>query len=308
MRIAFLGTPEFALPSLRMLLGEGHTLGVFTQPDRPVGRHSTPEPPPVKVLAEQYGIPVFQFEKIRRPDGVEALKAFAPDLMVTAAFGQILSAENLAVPKYGCINVHGSLLPRYRGAAPIQWSVINGETVTGITTMLTDVGMDTGDILMQEETAVGPDETAGELYERLSVIGAGVLKKTIAALEAGTLVRTPQDESLATKCPMLRREHGKIDLSKNASDVHNLVRGVNPWPGAYALLGGAPLKIWKTALTDREIPVLAPGTLFGSEKEGLFLQCDDRPLRILELQAPGGKRLDAVTFLRGRKLSGSVLT
>ena len=308
MRIAFLGTPEFALPSLRMLIESGHELAVFTQPDRPVGRHKTPEAPPVKLLAQEYGIPVFQFEKIRRPEGVEALRGFAPDLMVTAAFGQILSAENLSVPKYGCINVHGSLLPRYRGAAPIQWSVIDGETVTGITTMLTDVGMDTGDILLQEKTAIGPDETAGELYDRLSLIGADLLKKTLSALSDGTLQRTPQDESLATKCPMLKKEHGKIVFSKTASGVHNLVRGVNPWPGAYAMLGGEPLKIWKTALTNKESAGSVPGTLFGSGKEGLFVQCADRPVEILELQAPGGKRLDAAAFLRGRNISGSVLS
>ena len=308
MRIACLGTPEFALPSLRMLIESGHELAVFTQPDRPVGRHKTPDAPPVKLLAQEHGIPVFQFEKIRHPEGVEALRDFAPDLMVTAAFGQILSAENLSVPKYGCITVHGSLRPKSRGAAPIQWSVIDGETVTGITTMQTDVGMDTGDILMQEETEIGPDETAGELYGRLSLIGAELLKKTIASLEAGTLVRTPQDEALATKCPMLKKEHGKINPSGTASAVHNLVRGVNPWPGAYALLNGEPLKIWKTALTDRDPSGSVPGTLFGSEKEGLFLQCADRPVRILELQAPGGKRLDAVTFLRGRNICGSVLT
>lgn len=308
MRIAFLGTPEFAIPSLQMLIDSGHDLAVFTQPDRPVGRHKTPEPPPVKLLAQRYGIPVFQFEKIRLPEGVDALRSFGPDLMVTAAFGQILSAENLSIPKYGCINVHGSLLPKYRGAAPIQWSVIDGETVTGITTMQTDVGMDTGDILMQEETVIGSDETSGELYGRLAVIGADLLKRTIASLEAGTLVHAPQDESLATKCPMLKKEHGRIDFSRSALAVHNLVRGVNPWPGAYALLDGNTLKIWKTAITDRSSSGSEPGTLFGNEKEGLFLQCADRPIEILELQAPGGKRLDAVTFLRGRKISGSVLT
>ena len=211
MRIAFLGTPEFAIPSLQMLIDNGHELAVFTQPDRPVGRHKTPEPPPVKLLAQRYGIPVFQFEKIRRPEGVDALKSFGPDLMVTAAFGQILSAENLSIPKYGCINVHGSLLPKYRGAAPIQWSVIDGETVTGITTMQTDVGMDTGDILMQEETVIGPDETSGELYGRLALIGADLLKRTIASLEAGTLVRTPQDESHATKCPTFSEVIKRVD-------------------------------------------------------------------------------------------------
>ncbi len=164
MRIAFLGTPEFALPSLEMLRTSGHTLAVFTQPDRPVGRHATLTPPPTKAYALQHGIPVFQFEKIRLPEGVAALRDFAPDLMVTAAFGQLLSSENLAIPKYGCINVHGSLLPKYRGAAPIQWAIIDGETETGITTMMTAVGMDTGDILLVDRIAIDPDETAGELF------------------------------------------------------------------------------------------------------------------------------------------------
>ena len=167
MRVAFLGTPDFALPSLEMLIRRGHTLSVFTQPDKPVGRRAVMTPPPVKTLALAHGIPVFQCEKIRMPDGVAALRAFAPDLMVTAAFGQILSAENLSIPKFGCINVHGSLLPKYRGAAPIQWAVINGEKETGVTTMMTDVGLDTGDILMAKKTAIGEDETAGELFERL---------------------------------------------------------------------------------------------------------------------------------------------
>ena len=169
MRIAFLGTPEFALPSLKMLIESGHELAVFTQPDRPIGRHGKPVPPPVKVLAEEHNIPVYQFEKIRSDEGLAALQEFAPDLMVTAAFGQLLSQANLDVPKYGCINVHGSLLPKYRGAAPIQWSVIDGEAETGITTMMTDIGMDTGDILMKSTTPIDPEETAGELYGRLAV-------------------------------------------------------------------------------------------------------------------------------------------
>jgi len=307
MRIAFLGTPEFALPSLDMLQQSGHTLAVFTQPDRPVGRHATLTPPPTKAYALQRDIPVYQFEKIRLPEGVAALKAFAPDLMVTAAFGQLLSAENLSIPKLGCINVHGSLLPKYRGAAPIQWAIIDGETQTGITTMMTDIGMDTGDILLVDHLAIEPDETSGELFERMSVLGAETLRRTIDALEAGTLVRTPQDESQATKCPMLKKEHGKLDFSLSAAAVHNRVRGTNPWPGAYALLDGEPLKIHKTSKTDQPIDDEPNGILKGNAKLGLFVRCADGWLEILELQATGGKRLNAKDYLLGRSLEGKVL-
>ena len=307
MRIAFLGTPEFALPSLDMLRKSGHTLAVFTQPDRPVGRHATLTPPPTKAYALEHGIPVYQFEKIRLPEGVAALKSFAPDLMVTAAFGQILSAENLAIPKYGCINVHGSLLPKYRGAAPIQWAIINGESETGITTMMTDIGMDTGDILLVDRIAIDPDETAGELFERMAILGAETLRQTIAALEAGTLVRTPQDETQATKCPMLKKEHGKLDFSQSAVSVHNRVRGTNPWPGAYALLGEEPLKIHQTRRSDLPIGSEPVGILKGNAKSGLFVRCADGWLEIVELQATGGKRLSAKDYLAGKALEGKVL-
>lgn len=307
MRIAFLGTPEFALPSLDMLRKSGHTLAVFTQPDRPVGRHATLTPPPTKAYALEHGIPVYQFEKIRLPEGVAALKLFAPDLMVTAAFGQILSAENLAIPKYGCINVHGSLLPKYRGAAPIQWAIINGETQTGITTMMTDIGMDTGDILLVDRIAIDPDETAGELFSRMAALGADTLSKTITALEAGTLVRIPQDESQATKCPMLKKEHGKLDFSQSAVSVHNRVRGTNPWPGAYALLGEEPLKIHRTRRSDLPIGSEPVGILKGNAKSGLFVRCADGWLEIVELQAIGGKRLSAKDYLAGKALEGKVL-
>ena len=307
MKIAFLGTPEFALPSLDMLDQAGHTLAVFTQPDRPVGRHATLTPPPTKAYAQARGIPVYQFEKIRLPEGVAALKEFSPDLMVTAAFGQILSAENLAIPKYGCINVHGSLLPKYRGAAPIQWAIINGEAETGITTMMTNVGMDTGDILLMDKTAILPDETAGELFERLSILGAETLRRTLAALESGTLVRTPQDEAQATKCPMLKKEHGKLDFSQSAQAVHNRVRGTSPWPGAYAMLGEDVLKIHKTRLTDRQTELEPIGVLIGNAKVGLFVRCADGWLEILELQATGGKRLQAKDYLAGKDLEGKVL-
>ena len=309
MRVAFLGTPEFAIPSLDMLAQSGHTLCVFTQPDRPVGRHATLTPPPTKAYALEHGIPVFQFEKIRLPEGVAALKSFAPDLMVTAAFGQILSAENLAIPKYGCINVHGSLLPKYRGAAPIQWALIDGERETGVTTMMTDVGMDTGDILLSDSISISDDATAGELFERLSILGAETLKRTILALEAGTLVRIPQYESQATKCPMLKKEHGKLDFQQSAWSVHNRVRGTNPWPGAYALLDGETLKIHLTRLTDQQSEAASkPGLLSGNAKNGLFVRCGDGWLEILELQASGGKRMNAKTFLAGCPLEGKVLS
>ena len=307
MRIAFLGTPEFALPSLEMLQKSGHTLAVFTQPDRPVGRHATLTPPPTKAYALAHGIPVFQFEKIRLPEGVAALRSFAPDLMVTAAFGQLLSAENLAIPKFGCINVHGSLLPKYRGAAPIQWAIINGETETGITTMMTDIGMDTGDILLADRLAIEPDETAGELFERMALLGAETLRRTIAALEAGTLVRTPQDEAQATKCPMLKKEHGKLDFSLSTAAVHNRVRGTNPWPGAYALLDGEPLKIHKTRQSDLTFGEESNGILKGNAKLGLFVRCADGWLELVELQATGGRRLNAKDYLLGRSLEGKVL-
>ena len=307
MRIAFLGTPEFALPSLDMLYQKGHTLAVFTQPDRPVGRHAVLTPPPTKTYALEHGIPVFQFGKIRLPEGVEALKAFAPDLIVTAAFGQILSAENLAIPKYGCINVHGSLLPKYRGAAPIQWAVINGETETGITTMLTDVGMDTGDILLFDRVAIGENETAGELFERLAILGAETLRRTLDALESGTLTRTPQDESQATKCHMLKKENGRIDFTKSAQSVHNLVRGMNPWPGAYGMLCGEPLKIHRTRMTACDFGDAVPGAFGGGIWDGLFVRCGDGWLEILELQPAGSRRMPTCDYMIGHPPEGRVL-
>lgn len=308
MRIAFLGTPAFALPALRLLIQDGHTLCVFTQPDKPVGRGAILTPPPVKQLAIEHGLPVYQPEKIRGADGLSALRTFAPELMVTAAFGQLLSTENLAVPTLGCINIHGSLLPKYRGAAPIQWAVINGEHTTGITTMMTDIGLDTGDILMKQEIAIGPEETAGELYTRMADIGAALLRETITRLEEGTLVRVRQDEAQATTCSMLKKEDGKLDFTQSAQQIHNRVRGTNPWPGAHALLQGAPLKIWRTRLADAALPELAaPGACYGDDKSGLYVACGDAWIEVLELQAPGGKRMEAKAYLRGRPLTGETL-
>ena len=305
MRIAFLGTPEFALPSLRALMERGDTLAVFTQPDRPVGRKAILTPPPIKVLASERGIPVYQFEKIRSVEGREALEAFAPDLIVTAAFGQLLSSKNLAIPRLGTINVHGSLLPKYRGASPIQSAIIAGETETGVTTMMTDIGMDTGDMLLHAATPIGPDETYGELSDRLAALGADLLLKTLEQLEAGTLVRVPQNAEEATVCHMLTKEDGHIDCTRSAKAVHDLVRGTNPWPCAYVLLDGQPLKIFETKRTGEPFSD-APGTL--RERNGkLYLCCADGALEIVSLQASGKKRMDAGAFLRGYPLDGKTV-
>jgi len=306
MRVAFLGTPDFALPPFQLLIDRGYELALFTNPDRPKGRRGELTPPPTKVLAERHGIPVYQFEKIRRPEGVEALKAFAPELMVTAAFGQILSQENLAIPKHGCINVHGSLLPKYRGAAPIQWSIINGEKITGVTTMLTDVGLDTGDILMMRETPIGENETAGELFDRLSVMGAELLGETIDALLAGALKRIPQDHAAATKCGMITKEMGRLSFNQPAQRVHDMVRGLNPWPVAYASLGGENIKIWRTRLTGRASGA-APGVCVSADaKNGVFVQTADELIELVEIQFPGAKRMSAKAAALGRAMEGRV--
>lgn len=304
MKIAFLGTPDFAIPSFQMLIDQGHELALFTNPDRPKGRHGALTPPPTKVLAQKHGIPVYQFERIRLPEGAAALRAFRPDLMVTAAFGQLLSQENLDVPPLGCVNVHASLLPKYRGAAPIQWAIVDGERVTGVTTMLTELGLDSGPILLQRETPIGENETAGELFERLAQMGASLLRETICGLTAGHITPVPQDEALASKCSMLKKEHGRLDFHKTAAALHNQVRGMNPWPGAYAELEGEVVKLWRARACHRTGAGEAGLCVAASPKEGLFVQTGDGLLEILELQFPGGKRMDAKAALLGRSLAG----
>ncbi|MBR0155983.1 MAG: methionyl-tRNA formyltransferase [Clostridia bacterium] len=311
MRIAFLGTPEFAVPSLRMLIAEGHELAVFTQPDRPKDRGHALAMPAVKLAALEAGIPVYQFEKIRLPEGVEALAAFMPDLVVTAAFGQLLSAENLAVPKYGTVNVHGSLLPKYRGASPIQTAIIEGEGETGVTTMLTSLGMDTGDILLAAKTPIGENETYGELYSRLAELGAELLKETIARIETGTLEPVPQDDALATRCRPIKKQDAEIDFSLPSKRIHDLVRGLNPAPTAFARLGEANIRIHRTQLIPQQEQLFekftsaAPGEcVIASPKQGLIVRTGDGFIGIAELQFPGGKRLEAKAAMNGKKLLG----
>ena len=309
MRIAFFGTPEFAVPTLRALAKTCHTLAVFTQPDRPVGRKAILTPPPVKAAALELGLPVYQYEKIRSQAGCDAIRAFKPDLYAVVAFGQLFSEENLAIPPLGAINVHGSLLPLYRGASPMQQTVIDGQRLAGVSTMKLVKRMDAGDVLMTAETPLGENETYGELSARLAELGADLFMRTLNALESGELTPLPQQEELATYCKMLTRDSGKLDLAASRQVIHNLIRGTNPWPGAYALLGEEKLKLWRTVLSDAAAPEELPvGGLFGDQKRGLFLRCRDGALEILELQAPGGKKLDGKAFLRGKNIVGSVLS
>lgn len=303
MRVVFLGTPDFGVPSLKALVEAGHeVVGVFTQPDKPKGRGNKMLPSPVKVCAQGLGIPVFQPVKIR-VDGVEDLRTLAPDLCVTAAFGQILSQEVLDIPTIGTVNVHSSLLPKYRGSAPINWAVMEGETVTGVTTMMTDKGLDTGDILLKKEVPIMPGETAEELTARLAPIGAALLIETIRRLEAGDCPRVKQDEAEASYFPMLKKEMGDIDWNLPAEKIVNLVRGLTPWPGTCFIWGeGETVKVWKAETAEN--PGLEPGTIIAADaKQGLIIAAGDNAVRVLELQAPGGKRMNAKDYLRGHPVS-----
>ena len=307
MRVVFMGTPEFAVPSLEKLAAaEGiEVAGVFTQPDRPKGRGNKLTPSPVKVCAEARGIPVYQPEKIRR-DGVEALRGLAPDLCVTAAFGQILSQEILDIPPLGSINVHASLLPRHRGSAPIAWGLLMGEDRAGVTTMWMDRGIDTGDMLLRAETAVGETETCGELTERLSHLGAELLMETLDQLRAGTLRAVPQPEAEMTYDPMLKKEMGEADFSRPARLVKGQINGLNPWPGVSLPWGEGRLKLLRAALAEGEG---RPGEVLTADpKGGLTVACGEGAIRVLELQAPGGRKMRPEDYLRGHAMPvGSIL-
>ena len=301
MRVVFMGTPEFAVPSLKALLDAGYgVVGVFTQPDRPVGRGHKLAACPVKKLAVERGVPVYQFERLRNEEGLACLRSLAPDIVVTAAFGQILSQALLDVPKMGTVNVHASLLPAYRGAAPINWCILNGETKTGVTTMLTDAGVDTGDMLLRRETDIGEVETAAELSVRLSQLGAELLIETLKGYIAGEIAPTPQDERLASRQPMLKKEMGLIDWTRSAKEIACQARGLDPWPSAYTDYLGGTLKIYRACPVEGEGD---PGTVLrSSAKEGLFVACGEGALEVLEMQAPGGKRMSARAYLAGKKI------
>jgi methionyl-tRNA formyltransferase len=308
LRTVFMGTPVFALQTLLGLIASGCNLvGVFTQPDRPKGRGKHLAAPPVKDLAQQYGIPVFQPFKLRHPEAIAELKSLAPDLIVVVAYGQILPKSVLDIPRYGCINVHASLLPKYRGAAPINKAIIDGEQETGITTMFMDVGLDTGDMLVKRTLEIGPQETAGELHDRLAILGRETMEETLLQLCDGTLQRKPQDHSLSSYAPMLKKEDGRVDWERSAETVHNQVRGLDPWPGAFTIFKGEMLKL--SSSTPEEGEGSPPGRVVAADKSGVRIACGRGILLVKELQIAGRKRLPAADFLRGCPLDvGTILT
>ena len=303
MRIVFMGTPDFAAASLDALLKNGYNIaGVFTQPDKAKGRGMEISFSPVKELALENEIPVFQPAKMRDGAALSILQSLKPDLVVVVAYGRILPDDILSIPPLGTINVHGSLLPRYRGAAPIQWSVLNGDEKTGVTTMYLSSEMDAGDIIFSEETEIGEYETSGELYDRLKKLGAELLIKTVRAIEAGCAPRTPQDETQATYVSMLDKSLSPLDFTKPARAVVKWVCGLQPWPVASAELGGVVLKIYSARLTHRHTGAV-PGSIVSTGKDGIEIACGDGETVLLtEVQAPGKKRMPAEDYLRGHKL------
>ena len=302
MRIVFMGTPEFAVPCLQKLIDCGHEVtGVFTQPDKPQGRKMILTPPPVKELAIANGIPVYQPVKMRDGTALEMLKEANPELAIVVAYGKILPKEILEFPKYGCINIHASLLPKLRGAGPIQWSVINGFEKTGVTSMQMDEGLDTGDMLISREIEIGENDTAGDMHDKLSVIGAEVLEETINALIAGELKPEKQNHDEFTYAPMLSKELSPIDWNATAREVHNKIRGLSPWPSATAVLGGKKVKIHKSILVSDSGK--AAGEIIESGKR-LVVSCGDgKCIEILNLQAEGKKAMSAADFMRGNAVN-----
>lgn len=301
-----MGSPDFAIPSLRVLYESGEKIdAVITQPDRKKGRGLTLTPPPVKLEAEKIGLPVYQPEKIREKEFIELIGSFNMDAIIVVAYGQILPEEILRIPKYGCINLHGSLLPRYRGAAPIQWALIKGEKKTGVTTILMDKGMDTGDILFQEESDIDQQDTAGTLSGKLSTIGASLLLKTIRGLERGEIKPYQQDHSLATYAPILKKEDGRIDWTKGAEEIRNQVRGMNPWPGTYTFLEGRLLKIWDVDMVEGNGG--KPGRINHAGKTGFIVSTGKHSLLIKELQLEGKLRTTSMDFLQGHRIREGII-
>ena len=305
MRIVFMGTPAFAVPSLEKLIEAGHSVvGVFSQPDKPKNRGMKLLPTPVKECALAHGVPVFQPTKLRDGTALEQIRALDPELIVVAAYGRILPDEILNYPAKGCINVHSSLLPRYRGAAPINWAILNGDEETGVTIMHMAHDLDASDIIDQVRTPIDPDEDAETLYGRLAVLGGELLLRVVEELEAGTARRTPQDPTQVTLAPMLSRELSPVDWSRSARQIHDQVRGLSPWPAATTeAITGDTMKLCRTQVTG-ETTSAKPGTVVSAGKRGIDMACGDGTvLRILELQAAGKKRMRAADYLRGNPLT-----
>jgi methionyl-tRNA formyltransferase len=302
MRTIFLGTPEFAVPTLRALVQTGHNVqAVFTQPDRPKGRGNQMAQSPVKQAAVELGLNVYQPERIRRPEQVDLVKTFETDVMVVVGYGQIIPQSIIDLPKHGILNVHASLLPKYRGAAPIQWAIANGETETGVTIMQIDAGLDTGDMLLKASLPIGPDQTAPELSAQLAPLGANLLLEALQQIAAGAIQREKQNDVEATLAPILTKEDGLIDWSRPARHIYNRLRGFTPWPGAYTTLRDQKLSVLKAR---PETSVKLPPAKLHTEKRRLFAGCgEDSVLELLEIQMEGKKRMPADVFLNGFKLA-----
>ncbi len=298
MKIVFMGTPDFSVPCLQALIDDGHEIcAVFTQPDKPKGRHGVLTPPPVKELAEKHVIPVYQPKTLRTDETKELFKSLEPELAIVVAYGKILPKEFIETPKYGCINIHASLLPKLRGAAPIQWSIITGEKRTGVTSMQMDEGLDTGDMLISKSLDIGENETAEELHDRLSVLGAEVMRETISALINGELRPVKQDSSVSTYAPILTKELSKIDWSDTAQHIHDKIRGLYSWPGASADLDGKVIKLHASRLAGNCSG--KPGEVIENDKRLVVACGDGNAIEILTLQAPGKRAMPAADFLRG---------
>lgn len=311
MKIVYMGTPDFAVPPLRSLLNtEYEVAAVVTQPDKPKGRGKALMPTPVKEEALKHGIPVYQPEKVRESGFVEKLRELNPDLIVVAAFGQLIPESVLNMPKFGCINIHASLLPKYRGAAPIQYAVIDGEKESGVTIMKMGKGLDTGDMIARTAVPLAKDETGGSLFEKLSSAGARLLVKTLPDIFAGTAVYEKQPEESPTPyAAMITKKMGLIDFSKSAEELERLVRGLNPWPSAYTFLNGKNLKIWKAGADMTQAEKNIPGTVVRADEEGICVACGTGRLILKEVQLEGKKRMDSASFLRGCKVEpGTRLT
>lgn len=307
MKVVYMGTPDFAVKPLEALIANNYeVVGVFTQPDKPVGRKAVLTAPPVKVVAENNNIPVFQPETLKNGVGVEILRDLNPDVVIVVAYGKILPKDFLEFAKYGCINIHGSILPKYRGAAPIQWSVLDGEEYAGVTSMQMNEGLDTGDILLVEKTKIEPDETSGDLYERLTVLGANVLLKTLDAVKSGSLTPVKQDDSKSSYAKMLDKSLSKINWNLSSEKVHNTIRGLDPWPVALTVFEGKNLKLFRSSVLDGEYNKAA-GSVFKS-KDGICVVCGDKKaVLIKEVQLEGKKRMSALDFSRGANLSDGVV-
>lgn len=304
MKIVFMGTPEYAVGALEALIGAGHEItAAVTQPDKAKGRSGSLQYSPVKECALKHGIPVFQPERVKRPEAVETLRSYEADVFVVAAFGQILSREILDMPRLGCLNIHASLLPRYRGASPIQHAIIDGEERTGITIMQMDAGIDTGDILYQKELPVDRRDTSQSLYDKLTVLGGQTIVEALKLLEQGMLVPRKQREEEGSYVKMITKEMGRIDFSKDALSIERLVRGMTPWPSAYTLFRGKQMKIWEAAALEGDVSGLAAGTVSAVGKEDFTVATGRGFLQIRELQLEGKKRMSAHDFLLGMRVT-----